>query len=192
MRKYMAQKCRRESLLFSQSLNSIVEDVPVEAHPFLIQRSCTEHIDTIPDLHAHRVRKDIQHQIIGTNDVATRDSLVSRNSSAKAFPLRPGEKSSVLPALPQPRLRWERWRNRGQRYELLGSRPALPVRLGQSTKDTKTRTSKIHECRIACSQCHPGATLLPATGYLNAQEMTSWPKADDELNCLTRVAYGWI
>lgn len=72
MRKYMAQKSARESPLISHSLNPIVEGVPVKAHPFLIQCSGTEHIDTIPDLRAHRMRKDLQHQISGTNDVATR------------------------------------------------------------------------------------------------------------------------
>lgn len=36
MRKYMAEKCRRKSPAFSQSLNPIVEGVSVESHPFFI------------------------------------------------------------------------------------------------------------------------------------------------------------
>ena len=50
MRKYMAQKSRRESPLFRHPLNPIVEDIPVVTQPFLIQRSSAEHIGTITHL----------------------------------------------------------------------------------------------------------------------------------------------
>src|SRR6266849_4746321 len=72
MREYMAQKGGSDSPLFSQFLNAIVENISVEADPFFIQRSGTEHIITIPELRTCRARKNLQHQITGTNDVATR------------------------------------------------------------------------------------------------------------------------
>src|SRR6266478_7215242 len=72
MREYMAQKCRRESPIFRHPLNPIVKGVSVEADPFFIQRSSAEHIITIPELRTRRARKNLQHQITGTNDVATR------------------------------------------------------------------------------------------------------------------------
>src|SRR6266513_3638887 len=71
MRKYMAQKSRRESPLFRHPLNPIVEDIPVVTQPFLIQRSGAEHIGTITDLRAHCARKDLQHEVSGPYDVAT-------------------------------------------------------------------------------------------------------------------------
>src|SRR6266436_5343954 len=71
MRKYMAQKSRRECPLFRHPLNPIVEDIPVVTQPFLIQRSGAEHIGTITHLRAHCARKDLQHEVSGPYDVAT-------------------------------------------------------------------------------------------------------------------------
>jgi len=85
MRKYMAQKSRRESPLFRHPLNPIVEDITVVTQPFLIQRSGAEHIGTITALRAHCARKDLQHEVSGPYDVATCRLNILRAVSPNSF-----------------------------------------------------------------------------------------------------------
>src|SRR6267143_750964 len=87
MREYMSQKGGSDSPLFSQFLNAIVENISVEADPFFIQRSDAQHVNTISDLHALCVRKDLQHQIRRTNYVAGR-ALILLHSLGAVSPKR--------------------------------------------------------------------------------------------------------
>ncbi len=70
MCEYMAQECGRESSRFCHLLNPVIKGIPVETHALLIQSSGAEHIVAIAHLRAHRVRKDPQHHVSGTNNVA--------------------------------------------------------------------------------------------------------------------------
>src|SRR5439155_10147330 len=85
MRKYMAQKSRRESPLFRHPLNPIVEDIPAVTQPFLIQRGGAEHIGTITHFGAHGARKDLQHEVSGPYDVATGRLNILRAVSPNSF-----------------------------------------------------------------------------------------------------------
>src|SRR5437016_11550435 len=59
-----------QPVLFSDSLNAIVEGVPVIADAFLVHNGGTEHIAALADLSANRVRKNPQHQMRGVDDIA--------------------------------------------------------------------------------------------------------------------------
>src|SRR5437016_5518529 len=72
MCEHMAQKCGPESPRFSHLFNAVIKGIPVVTHSVLIQCSGAEHIATIPPLRTHRVRKDLQHKVSGTNNVAAR------------------------------------------------------------------------------------------------------------------------
>ena len=85
MCEHMAQKCGPESPRFSHLFNSVIKGIPVVTHSVLIQCSGAEHIATIPPLRTHRVRKDLQHQVSGTNNVAAR-RLSIRSSVGAVLP----------------------------------------------------------------------------------------------------------
>jgi len=70
MGKNIAQKPMAQFPCFRKFLNAIVEDIPVVAHTFLIQRRDAEYIGTITDLLAHSVALELQHQMRAISDVA--------------------------------------------------------------------------------------------------------------------------
>src|SRR6267143_4329728 len=192
MCEYMAQKCRRESPRFRHLLNPVIKGIPVVTHAFLIQRSRPEHIGTISHLHAHRARKDLKHQISGTNNVAAR--RLSILSSLGAVP----PKRLYASLLKNPMyLRLGRsqefCRNVGvvvdrdvdfRQHSLCCRCSLIQARGGQKAE----RQNGIN-ANVAVHSVTSKAMLLSANRYLNAPQATSWASIDGELNCLKPVVY---
>lgn len=70
MSKNIAQKPMAQFPCFRKFLNAVVEDIPVVAHTFLIQRSDAEYVGAITDLLAYSVTLELQHQMTAIDDVA--------------------------------------------------------------------------------------------------------------------------
>ena len=66
----IAQKPMAQFPCFRKFLNAVVEDIPVVAHTFLIERGDAEYIGAITDLLAHSVTLELQHQMRAISDVA--------------------------------------------------------------------------------------------------------------------------
>jgi|SRR5215469_1273954 len=70
MGKNIAPKRIAQLPCFRKFLHAVVEDIPVVARTFLIQRGDAEYIGAIADLLAHSVTLELQHQMRATSDVA--------------------------------------------------------------------------------------------------------------------------
>jgi len=193
MGKYMAQQCMRKSPVFSHWLDPVIKGIPVVTHSFPVQRSSAEHIGTIPHLRAHRARKDLQHQVSGTNNVAARRLNIL--SSLGAVPPK-RLYSSLLknPAYLHLRSGQEFCRNVGVVVDrdMDFRRESLCCRwiLSQARGGQKAERQDRMNADVIVHSVTSGATLRSANSYLNALWATSRASVDDELNRLIPVAYG--
>jgi hypothetical protein len=70
MGKNIAQKPMAQFPCFRKFLNAVVEDIPVVANTFLIQRGDAEYIGSIADLLVHSVTQELQHQMRAISNLA--------------------------------------------------------------------------------------------------------------------------
>jgi len=161
--------------------------------PSLIQRSGAEHIGTIPHLCAHRARKDLQHQMIGAHDVATRG--LSILGSRGAVPPKRLYSSLLKNPMYLHLCRCQEFcGNAGVVVDTdMNFRPqSLCCRcvLSQARGDQKAERQNRINADVAVHCVTSWATLRSANRYLNALWATSRVSGDDEINCLTPVVYG--